>query len=117
MPNVFLSYSRTDAPMVDRIARDLTRNGVDLWMDRQNLVAGQEWLPQINRAISSADFMVVFFSKFSLRSKPVVYEYEKAFEAVGRLVRSVAEKRFYQIPRYDFDLKSYCASGDVRKIS
>ena len=84
MPNVFLSYSRADAKMVDRIAEDLTRNGVDLWMDRLNLVAGQEWLPQIHRAISIADFMVVFLSESGLRSEAVVYEYEKAFERQGK---------------------------------
>jgi hypothetical protein len=60
MPNVFLSYSRADAPIVDRIAIDLQRQGVGVWMDRQDLIAGQEWLPEIQQAISSAEFMVVF---------------------------------------------------------
>lgn len=84
MPNVFFSYSRADAPMVDRIAKDLARQGVELWMDRQNLVPGQEWLPQIKQAISKADFMIVFLSQSSLKSKAVQYEYEKAFEYQSR---------------------------------
>jgi TIR domain len=84
MPKIFFSYSRADAPMVDRIAKDLSRQGVELWMDRQNLVPGQEWLSQIRQAISEADFMVVFLSQFSLKSKSVQYEYEKAFEYQSR---------------------------------
>jgi hypothetical protein len=80
MPNVFLSYSRADKSLVDRIAYDLGSQGIDLWMDRMNLIAGKEWLPQISEAISQADFMVLFLSKFSLSSVPVRNEYEKALE-------------------------------------
>jgi TIR domain len=68
---VFLSYARSDAPLVDTIARDLAHQGVSFWMDRQDLVPGEEWLPQINRAMSKADFMIVFLSKASLKSKAV----------------------------------------------
>lgn len=84
MPTVFLSYSRSDAQVVERIARDLRSQGVDLWMDRQDLVAGEEWLPQIEKAISRADFMLVFISKTSLNSKWVQREYQAAFESQAR---------------------------------
>jgi hypothetical protein len=80
MPAVFLSYARPDAPAVDRIARDLRSHGVDIWMDRQDLVPGNEWLPQIEAAISRAEFMLVFISEASLRSRWVQEEYKKAFE-------------------------------------
>ena len=84
MPTVFLSYARPDAQVVDRIASDLRRQGVHLWMDRQDLVAGQEWLPQIEQAISSADFMLVSLSKASLSSKWVQREYQVAFQSQAR---------------------------------
>lgn len=79
MPSVFFSYARTDAPLVDKIAGDLARQGVGVWMDRQSLMAGQEWLPQIEQAIASADFMLVFLSKASVSSKWVQREYQAAF--------------------------------------
>lgn len=84
MPTVFLSYARPDARVVDRIARDLRIQGVDLWMDRQDLVAGQEWLPQIENAITKADFMLVFISKASLGSAWVSQEYQAAFQSQAR---------------------------------
>jgi hypothetical protein len=80
MPQVFLSYARQDAQAVERVAEDLRRRGVDLWMDRQDLVAGDRWLPQIEAAISEADFMLVFMSEASLKSRWVQREYQVALQ-------------------------------------
>jgi hypothetical protein len=80
MPRVFLSYAREDAQAVERVAIELRAHGVELWMDRQDLVAGDEWLPQIEAAISKADFMLVFISRTSLNSAWVHREYQTAFQ-------------------------------------
>lgn len=88
MPRVFLSYSRSDKEIVDRISRDLSRYGVDFWMDRQNLIAGQEWLPQIRQAISDAEFMIVFLSAASLRSDAIRIEFAKALEMQSKVMGS-----------------------------
>lgn len=84
MPAVFFSYARQDAPVVDDIARDLRSQGVDLWMDRQDLRAGDEWAPQIEKAISGAEFMLVFISSASQQSSMVRREYELAFKSQSR---------------------------------
>lgn len=80
MSSVFLSYSRSDAQIVDKIADDLQKEGFDLWFDRQNLVAGQNWQVQIEKAINESSFIIVFISKNSLQSKWVQAEYRAAFE-------------------------------------
>ena len=97
MPKVFLSYARSDKDVVDRISRDLRRYGVDFWMDRQDLMPGQKWLPQIQQAIADAEFMVVFLSSASLRSDVVRIEFARALErqskALGhRLIPALLEK-------------------------
>jgi hypothetical protein len=84
MPNVFLSYARADYPIVARISEDLRGQGVSTWIDRDDLVGGQAWRPQIERALSGADFLLVFFSKASLESTWVEHEYSKAFESQSR---------------------------------
>ena len=80
MPSVFLSYARKDSPIVDRISQDLRGQGVSTWMDRENIKVGQAWRPQIEKALSGADFLLVFFSKASLQSIWVEREYSRAFE-------------------------------------
>ena len=81
MPSVFLSYARPDAEMVDRIAADLKGEGINVWLDRDRLRAGDSWAEQIERAISTADFLLVFISRASLASKWVRTEYQAAFRS------------------------------------
>ena len=85
MSNVFLSYSRSDAPMVDKIASDLQKEGIDIWLDRKDIIPGQNWEQQIRRALTDATFVVVFISKSSLQSKAVQYEYRAAFQNQERM--------------------------------
>lgn len=84
MSFVFLSYTRSDAQIVDKIANDLQKEGFDLWFDRRNLIAGQNWQSQIEKAITDAAFVIVFISKNSVQSKWVQEEYRVAFERQQR---------------------------------
>ena len=79
MSTVFLSYSRSDSLIVDKIANDLQREGIDIWFDRQNIKPGQNWREQIENALNDASFLIIFISKKSLQSKAVQLEYRAAF--------------------------------------
>lgn len=79
MPTVFLSYARSDAAAVDRIADDLKIEGINIWLDRERLKPGDLWAAQIEEALKTADSLIVFISKSSLRSKWVTAEFTAAF--------------------------------------
>lgn len=80
MSTVFLSYSRSDSQIVDKIAQDLQREGIEIWFDRQDIKPGQNWKEQIEKALNDASFLIVFISKNSLQSRAVQLEYRAAFE-------------------------------------
>lgn len=80
MSTVFLSYSRSDSQVVDKIAKDLQREGIEIWFDRQDIKPGQNWKEQIEKALNDASFLIVFISKNSLQSRAVQLEYRAAFE-------------------------------------
>jgi hypothetical protein len=80
MPLVFFSYAREDSKVVDMIARDLRRAGVNSWLDRDNLRPGEPWMEQISNAIKQADYMLIFYSRATLSSLVVRGEYQAAFE-------------------------------------
>jgi hypothetical protein len=69
MPSAFFSYARGDAPIVDRIAKDLKSRGVDTWVDRERIVPGSFWSDAIEKAITGSDFLLYFISKKSLSSQ------------------------------------------------
>lgn len=81
MPSVFFSYARPDAAMVDRIAADLKGEGINVWLDRDKIRPGDAWAEQIENAIRTADFLLVFISRASLKSNWVLTEYKVAFRS------------------------------------
>jgi len=69
MSNVFLSYSHSDSQIVNKIANNLQEEGIDIWFDRQDLLGGQDWQDQIEKALTEAAFVLVFISAKSLESE------------------------------------------------
>ena len=66
---VFISYSHQDSVCAKGIARFLTRQGYDVWIDVDKLVVGQSWANNINEALQTADMMIALISKNSVRRK------------------------------------------------
>jgi formylglycine-generating enzyme required for sulfatase activity len=71
---IFISYSRADKEFVDRLARDLIENGIDVWVDRSNIRGGDRWRQRITDGISSSELVVVVLSPKSLHSEYVERE-------------------------------------------
>jgi hypothetical protein len=77
-PTVFISYSHTDKSKVDPIVTHLVRAGYNVWQDERRLFAGDALVPELSKAISEADFYLVFLSKNSVNSPYVQYELTNA---------------------------------------
>lgn len=78
MASLFLSYARTDAEQVGRLAAALEQDGHALWWDR-HLAGGQAFAAAIERELDSADVVIVCWSKTAVHSDWVRDE-----AAVGR---------------------------------
>jgi len=69
---VFFSYSRKDHEFVDQLAGDLEARGVDAWIDRGDIVAGEAgWRQQIVEAIKACTVFFIVLSPNSLASSNV----------------------------------------------
>jgi hypothetical protein len=82
--HVFLSYSREDRPVVERLTHDLTAAGVSVWSDLA-LLPGDDWLSQISGALDEATAVVVIVSPASLASAWVTREWAGALERSQRV--------------------------------
>jgi hypothetical protein len=81
--NVFISHSRDDRPLVERIERGLTFGGrVRVLTDRM-ISAGQHWRTALRRALETADVFVVIGSPASAKSDFVLRELGGAW-ALGK---------------------------------
>src|SRR4051794_12043462 len=60
MGQVFLSYNKADKDAVNRLARWLAEQGIDIWLDAQSLAAGEDWQEAIERVLGSCSACLVF---------------------------------------------------------
>src|SRR5512145_1535591 len=85
MGQVFISYSRRDTDIVDRIAASMQAAGLEIWLDRHDIRAGNEWRVQIVQAIDTCDAFVLMLSPNSAASENVRKEIDLAQDSQRRL--------------------------------
>jgi hypothetical protein len=68
---VFVSYSRRNKEIVDRIVGEMDRAQINVWIDREDIRAGNSWRVQIVQAIDTCDGFVLMLSAHSAVSENV----------------------------------------------
>jgi hypothetical protein len=62
-PRVFIAYVAEDWEAARKLGAALRRHGYLPWLDREQLLPGQNWPRAIERALEVADFFVACFSR------------------------------------------------------
>jgi hypothetical protein len=60
---VFLCHAHSDAAEVRALYTRLKNDGVDAWLDKENIIAGQDWEYEIRKAVRESDIVIVCLSK------------------------------------------------------
>src|SRR5438128_1405215 len=66
-PLVFLSHSGEDSPAAKELARILGRNGLDVWLDVDQLTPGDRWIQRLEEGLHRATAMIVYVGKSGVR--------------------------------------------------
>lgn len=67
---VFLCHASQDKPIVRDLYQRLSAEGwVAPWLDEENIIAGQEWEYAIEKAVESADVVIVLLSNVSVNKE------------------------------------------------
>jgi len=91
-PNIFISYSHYDSVFVTRLASDLIKHGLEIWIDKNAIPIGGCFPKEIENGIVKADAMILFVSKSSQISGWVKEEHMAAIR------RSNDDSSFILIP-------------------
>lgn len=75
--DVFISYSRENREIADRIAQDLVRSGLHVFYDKQ-LLPGEAWGPRLEQQLRRAKHILVLLSPSYVRSPWARRELEAA---------------------------------------
>jgi hypothetical protein len=70
--SVFLCHSSADKPVVRDLYRKLKADALNPWFDEENILPGQDWDLEINKAVRESDSVIVCLSRSSVTKEPSV---------------------------------------------
>ena len=93
----FLSYSHLDKDFANKIAKELQKNGVDVWWDKWEIQVGDSLIQKIfEEGLSECDIFLILISKNSVNSKWVKEELSAAIVSklagVKKIIPIIKEK-------------------------
>lgn len=69
---IFLSYAKEDGAIVKEFHDHLKALGFEPWLDQEQLLPGQRWEKEIDRALNSAHVVILFLSPRSVQKRSFV---------------------------------------------
>ncbi len=76
MLTLFLSHSSRDKPSVIRLAEELRRRNISVWLDEWEIDVGENISEKIQDALAKANFVAVWLTKHSVNSGWVAKEWQ-----------------------------------------
>jgi hypothetical protein len=100
---VFLNHSSKDKRFARKLSEALKAKGVDVWFDEKDIVAGQDFMKEIEEGISSSDFIITVLTPNFIKGPWANKEMKIAIE------KEVSKGRIIIIPiiRKDCEIPSF----------
>lgn len=81
-PSIFLCHAHEDFDRVHTLYKALKSAGLSPWLDKYDLVPGEDWQRAIEKAVRESDFFLAFFSEAMVSRTGYVHrEYRIALDA------------------------------------
>lgn len=93
--HVFVSYSRKDADTVKKLCADLEREGYVLWLDEDQIIPGQNWELEIQKAIRSAAGALICLSSNWVNDRGYV---QKELKQLLEILNEFPEGAIFLVP-------------------
>ena len=61
-----MCHASQDKPIVRELYKSLINDGTDAWLDEEKILPGQEWNLEIEKAVKTADAVIVCLSNTSI---------------------------------------------------
>lgn len=119
MADVFISYSSEDRERTEQLVAELEKNGINCWMDRNNIAAGSYFGEEVPEAILSCPIFMLLLSENSQKSKYVLMELDWATSHDKDIIPVVISDCEI-VPKFGFLLQNkqrYHAFNDTPLIS
>jgi hypothetical protein len=86
MSHIFISYSRKDIDIARRIVEALAAQGLDTWIDWEDIPKTVDWEEEVYRGIEEADAFLFMISPDSVQSEMCNKEIAHAVKNGKRII-------------------------------
>lgn len=94
-PKVFISYAREDLNIAKQIHTFLKQNNLTPWLDKLDLLPGQDWELEIQKAIEASDYILICLSRHSVTKRGYI---QKEFRKALSVLETIPEGDIYIVP-------------------
>lgn len=95
MAKIFISYAREDYEYAKRIYDYLLQSGQEPWLDKENILPGQNWPNAIKSAIRESQFFIALLSSNSVEKRGYV---QKELRIGLEILDQIPESQIFFIP-------------------
>jgi len=106
--DVFISYSRSDSEVAEKLYESLTAQGKRVWFDKNNLTDGGNFMDEIRKAIRTTKYFVPILSDNITREKDDSHVYRNEWDTAIDVAISMG--RTYIIPMAEEGFDFYRAA-------
>lgn len=92
MTGVFISYSRKDSVIAQKLMKEFQSINLDVWVDWEDIPPAVGWLNQILQGIEQADAFIFLISPDSIKSEVCNVELEHAHNNAKRIIPIVVRE-------------------------
>lgn len=101
--DVFISYSRSDSEIADKLYDTLTEQGKRVWYDKKNLTEGGNFMDEIKKAIRTAKYFVPILSENITKEKGESHVYRNEWDVAIDVAVSMGRTYIIPLAEKNFD--------------
>ena len=113
--DVFISYSRRDAGIVQKLYDELTAKGLRVWYDKENLGIGDKFMEEIKLAIKKTRIFIPVLSHHIDEEKNQSHPYRTEWETAMEVASTYGRNFILPICEKDFDFYNGCIPEKLQK--
>jgi hypothetical protein len=91
---IFISYAKEDYPFAARLYEFLNENNFNPWLDKKEILPGQDWNFIINKALREANYIILLLSNVSVQKRGYV---QREFKTALNFVEEKLDDDIYLI--------------------
>jgi histidyl-tRNA synthetase len=92
---VFISYARDDEKQATNLYKELTKHGINAWLDTKNIKPGENWKVCISSAVKKSRWFIALLSDNSVNKVGYI---QKELKLAFDVLDEYPEQEIYLIP-------------------